>query len=98
MIAQLKSAFSNIDANECFKIVSNEKFEIYDCKEDDEDCSTGRCYIRVDGDFKVINPSKKNIGFLAIDKCIFFDDDKIKKCDCIVMDNDTLCFIRDKRL
>jgi len=96
MIDQLKSVFSKIDANECFEIVTDKEFEIYDCKEDDEDCSTGRCYIRVDGDFKVINPNLKDIGFLAVDKCIFFDADKIKKCDCIVMDNDTLCFIEIK--
>ena len=96
MIKKLKDAFSQIKKNSCFEILKDEEFEIYDCPEADDSCTKGRCYIRINGQFKVINTNEKEINFLAVDKCIFFDDDKFKKCDCIVFDDAVFCFIEIK--
>ena len=91
MINKLEEAFPKIEENSCLKILLNEKFEIYDCQE------KKRCYIcEIDGHFQVLNSNKKEIGFLAIDKCLFFDDDEFKKCDCIIFDEGTICFIEIK--
>jgi hypothetical protein len=96
MINELKKAFPQIDSNTCLEIVTEKEFEVYDCPEEDKSCTKGRCYIRIGGQFKVFNRKEKGIGFLAVDKCIFFDDDKFKKCDCIVFDEKTFCFIEIK--
>ena len=96
MINELKKAFPQIDSNTCLEIVIKKEFEIYDCPEEDKSCTKGRCYIRIDGQFKVCNSQEKEIGFLAVDKCIFFDDDKFQKCDCIIFDEKTFCFIEIK--
>lgn len=90
MIEDLKEAFQQIEQNNCLEFL-NKSFEIYDCEEEK------RCYIcKQDGHFQVLNRDSKNIGFIAIDKCLFFDDDEFKKCDCIVFDEDTICFIEIK--
>ena len=91
MIDALKKAFPQIEKNSCLKTQLDKKFDIYDCEEEK------RCYIcEKDGHFQVINNNGKEIGFLAVDKCLFFDDDELKKCDCIVFDGDTICFIEIK--
>ena len=90
MVNALKEAFPQIDENNCLELL-NKDFEVYDCEEDK------RCYLcEEDGDFKVLNPSQKEIGFIAVDKCLFFDSDDFKKCDCIVFDEDTICFVEIK--
>ena len=96
MIKKLKDAFSQIERNFCLEILKDKEFKIYDCPELDDSCTKGRCYIRTNGQFKVINSNEKEINFLAVDKCIFFDDDEFKKCDCIVFDNKFFCFIEIK--
>lgn len=45
---------------------------------------------------KVINLDSKEVFFLAIDHCIFFDFNE-KKCDCAVFDNKVFCFIEIKK-
>ncbi|MEA1917779.1 MAG: hypothetical protein U9N42_09705 [Campylobacterota bacterium] len=96
MIDELKEVFVNIKKNNCFKIITEEHFEIYDCKTEDASFTIGRCYIKESGDFQVLNPNKQEISFLAVDKCIFFDEDDTKRCDAIVYNNDTICFIEIK--
>jgi len=87
----LQTTFPQIDDNNCLDIVTKKEFEIYDCEEEK------RCYIATEyGQFKVINSLEKEISFLAIDKCLFFDNDKFKKCDCLLFDKDTICFIEIK--
>ena len=87
----LKAIYPQIEANNCLDTVTQKEFDIYDCEEEK------RCYIATDyGQFKVINSLEKEISFLAIDKCLFFDNDKFKKCDCLVFDKDTICFIEIK--
>lgn len=88
---RLKAIFPQIEANGCIETILEKEFEIYDCEEEK------RCYIATEyGQFRVINSVEKEITFLAIDKCLFFDSDRFKKCDCAVFDNDTLCFIEIK--
>ena len=87
----LQTTFPQIDDNNCLDIVTKKEFEIYDCEEEK------RCYIATEyGQFKVINILEKEISFLAIDKCLFFDNDKFKKCDCLIFDKETICFIEIK--
>jgi len=91
MIDALKETFLQIEQNRCLETLLDEKFEIYDCEEEK------RCYIcETDGHFQVLNPNKKEVSFLAVDKCLFFDDDTFQKCDCIVFDSETICFIEIK--
>lgn len=96
MIAELKEAFPIIEENSCFEIITKKNFEIYDCKAEDTSCTTGRCYIKESGDFLVLNPNEQEISFLAVDKCIFLDDDATQRCDAIIYNNDTICFIEIK--
>ena len=93
---KLKDIFPKIKENGCLKILNDKEFEIYDCTKDDKDCEFGKCYIKKNGNFKVINNFEKKVGFLAIDKCIFFDDDKFKKCDCLIFDDKIISFIEIK--
>ncbi len=96
LINNLQDKFPKIELNNCLEIIRDREFEIYDCDENDERCTTGRSYIREVGQFKVINNFEKGIGFLAVDKCLFFDKDGFKKCDCIIFDDDIICFVEIK--
>jgi len=88
---RLKEIYPQIVSKNCLETITSEVFEIYDCEEEK------RCYIATDyGQFKVLNSSKREITFLAVDKCLFDDSDEFKKCDCIVFDNDTFCFVEIK--
>ena len=90
MIDALKEVFPQIQKNSCLELLNN-SFEVYDCEDEK------RCYIcEQDGHFKILNPSKQEIGFLAVDKCLFSDNDKFKKCDCIIFNEETICFIEIK--
>lgn len=91
MIDVLKEAFPQIQKNGCLETLLQEQLEIYDCEKEK------RCYIcEKDGHFQVLNLKRKEVGFVAVDKCLFFDDDEFKKCDCIVFDSETICFIEIK--
>ena len=87
----LKTIYPQIDDNNCLDTLTKKEFEIYDCEDEK------RCYIATEyGQFKVINSLEKEISFLAIDKCLFFDNDKFKKCDCLLFDKENICFIEIK--
>jgi hypothetical protein len=89
----IEKAYPQVIQNSCLEMLTDSEFSIYDSE-------MGRCFIQKEEDeivhFTVKNPKQKEIGFLAIDKCIFMDNDKIKRCDCAVFDNKTLCFIEIK--
>ena len=89
----IEKSYPQITQNSCLEILTDLEFSIYDSE-------MGRCFIQKEEDsvihFTVKNPNQKEIGFLAIDKCIFMDNDKIKRCDCAVFDNKTFCFIEIK--
>lgn len=93
MKQSIEKAFPQIIQNTCLEILTDLKFTIYDSE-------SGRCFIQKENEgiihFSVKNPNQKEIGFLAIDKCIFMDNDGIKRCDCAVFDNKTFCFIEIK--
>jgi len=83
----------------CLETISDRDFYIYDSDEEQ------RCFIDKEGNhstgaqlFKVINHNNQNIRFLAIDKCLFFDSDKFKRCDCLIYDEKYLCFIELKKV
>jgi len=90
MIDNLKEIFPHLEEKECLKFIEKEAFEIFDHKE------KKRCYIiEENGEFKVVNLEKKEIGFLAIDECIFDSSDG-SRADCMVFDDAILCFIELK--
>ncbi len=90
MIDNLKNTFSSLKEKECIEIVTEEVFEILDHEEDK------RCYIiESNGQFRVINSNQKEIGFLAIDSCLFNSSDG-SRADCIIFDNEFFCFIELK--
>jgi hypothetical protein len=89
----IEKVFPQINQNACLEILNDTEFSIYDSE-------SGRCFIQKNEEglihFTVKNPNKKDIGFLAIDKCIFMDNDDIERCDCAVFDKKTFCFIEIK--
>lgn len=90
MINSLKKVFPHLEEKECLQIIEKEAFEIFDHKEEK------KCYIvEENGQFKVINSQKKDIGFLAIDECLFDSSDG-SRADCIVFDDEVVCFIELK--
>ena len=89
---KLEEAFPQVLTNHCLETNLSEEFWIYDCDEEN------RCYITSeDNQFQVKNNTENHISFLAIDKCIFFDDDAFEKCDCAVFNEKTFCFIEIKK-
>lgn len=90
MINSLKKVFSHIEEKECLQIIDEEAFEIFDHEE------AKRCYIlKENGQFKVLNTSEKEIGFIAVDECLFKSSDD-SRADCIVFDAEIICFIELK--
>lgn len=90
MLNSLKEMFPHLEEKECLKFIEKEAFEICDHKE------KKKCYIiKENGQFKVINSQKKEVGFLAIDECIF-DSSNGSRADCMIFDDEVLCFIELK--
>ena len=90
MIGRLKEVFPHIDKKGCLKVVNNKFFEIID-----NEVGKPSYIIEKNGQFKVINKEQKKIGFLAVDECLFASSDG-SRSDCIVFDDDVLCFIELK--
>ncbi|MFK7905189.1 MAG: hypothetical protein AB8B69_08695, partial [Chitinophagales bacterium] len=95
LIEQIKKAFVKCVESNCLEIIDKERIEIFD------DEIEKRCFIRQDESqpvhFTILNPSQKEIAFLAIDKCLFSDDDRWAKCDFVVFDDQTFCFVEVKQ-
>lgn len=95
MLDVLTEAFSQIQTNDCLQTLTDSEFCIYDTDQK-------RCEIQTDPDglkhFTVQNPTNRAIHFLAIDKCVFFDNDEIQRCDCAIFDSETFCFIEIKEV
>jgi hypothetical protein len=90
MINSIKKFFPHIEEKECLQIITKEAFEIFDHVEDK------KCYIiEENGQFKVSNAQKKEIGFLAIDECLF-NSSNGTRADCLIFDNEVVCFIELK--
>jgi hypothetical protein len=96
---KLRAIFAQIEENHCLQTISDTEFDIYDSGEEQ------RCFILSDESissstqlFKVINPNNQNIRFLAVDKCLFFDGDKFKRCDALLYNEEYLCFLELKKV
>ncbi len=90
MINSLKEVFPYLDEKECLQIIKKEAFEIFDHEEEK------KCYIlEENGQFKVINSKRKEIGFIAVDECLFDSSDG-SRSDCIIFDDEVFCFIELK--
>lgn len=92
MIDRLKDFFPHIEEKKCLESTILETFEIYDHPLDQ------RCYIDglFDKEFEVINKNGDKIFFVAMDACLFSSTDG-SRCDCIVFNKDTICFIELKK-
>lgn len=74
----------------CTQNISETHFFIQD------DIENKPAYIKEkQGQFEVINDTKKNIQFLQIDDCIYTSKDT-SRCDCAVYDDKVFCFIELK--
>ena len=90
MLNSLKEKFSHLEEKECLEFLNEEYFEIID---DDED---KKAYIiKENGQFKVLNRARKEIGFIAIDECLFDSSDG-SRADCAVFDEKVVAFIELK--
>ncbi len=91
---QIANAFPDKVQNQCLEVQTSQEFHIYDSDE-------GKSKICENDEpihFSVINPNRKSIYFLAVDKCLISDADGIKRCDCAVFDDSTFCFVEIKTL
>lgn len=92
MIKKISAIYSNCAINNCHQISSDEEIKIV---ETHSSC----CVINNasnDENFLVKNPNKKALNYLAIDKCLFDDTAKHKRCDCAVFDESTFSLVEIK--
>ncbi len=90
MINSLNEVFPHLEEKGCLQVITKEAFEIFDHEEDK------KCYIiEENGQFKVLNSNQKEIGFLAVDECLF-DSSDASRADCVVFDNEVICFVELK--
>ncbi len=94
MVQQIPLHFENCTPNNCLSTVNYITFKVFDRV---DNC----CYICIENEpnslcyFTVNNPTRKNINFLAIDKCTLTGD-RDKKCDCAIFDSNSFYFIEMK--
>lgn len=94
MRESIERAFSRTLENSCLEIISSQQFEIIDkevsrCIWQDGHSESGHLWVN--------NMSLKDIHFLAIDKCLFFDkDNDPSRCDCALFDENRICFVEIK--
>lgn len=96
MIPVVEGCYGKPLNTRCYQTITDATFEIYDCP------TTSRCLISSTKPshlltFSVTNPSLKPINFYAIDRCLVPAHGD-ERCDCMISDNSTLCFIEIKEL
>lgn len=69
-------------------------FQVFDSEIEPKRCHIKR-YEEQPAHFKVLNANRKEVHFLAIDKCILYDDAK-EHCDFAVFDDATFSFVEIK--
>jgi len=75
---------------ECSEVTSLSNFFIKDGEEKEP------AYIVLEnGEFNIINSNTKELTFIATDSCVYTSDDETR-CDCVVHDDKTFCFIELK--
>jgi hypothetical protein len=90
---KISSQFPTCSSNNCIEVHATEQIYVLDLVSDK--CKVASISEISISHFCVLNPSKKDIYFLAIDKCIFTDSSH-KKCDFAIFDNTLFCFIEIK--
>jgi hypothetical protein len=93
VLDQIKQTFPKTISGKCLQTLDAVEFSIYDSYEK-------RCEIQFSPEdikhFTIENPTKREIHFLAVDKCLFSDSDSVMRCDCAVFDTKTFCFVEIK--
>lgn len=93
MIDVIKATYPQTDTNGCLQTLTDKLFFVFDTEQK-------RCIVHADTSskkhFTVENPTGRNIHFLAIDKCLFSDEVRLKRCDFAVFDGKTFCFVEVK--
>ena len=88
----IEKAFPQTVQNTCLQTSTELEFCVFDTE-------AKKCAIQTDPaglkHFTVENPTGRTIHFLAIDHCLFSDQDETR-CDCAVFDEKTFCFIEIK--
>jgi len=75
---------------ECSEIITSSNFFIKDGKEKEP-----AFIVDKDGEFEIINTNEKEILFIVTDNCMYDSEDETR-CDCIISDDKTFCFIELK--
>lgn len=93
MLTKINECITNTTSDTCCDII-NTDFEVYDCPD------TGRCFavencIYDEQIFSVTNSTNKSIYFFAIDRCLIPANGP-ERCDCLVTDKKTFCFVEIK--
>lgn len=91
MLNQIKANFTKCVANMCDEISNSAIIKIVETH--DAKCIIDNASTKEN--FLVINDNRKDINFVAIDKCVF-DDNAHKKCDFVLFDNAEFSFIEIK--
>ncbi len=94
MQESINKAFPLISQNACLEVTQLATFEIIDKQ-------SSRCILQEghseSGHLWVNNLLKKQLYFLAIDKCLFFDKSgEPSRCDCALFDENRICFVEIK--
>lgn len=91
----ITNTFPEVSVNGCFEIVSDSQFYVYDCPQTKQ----SRITLKKPNEqhFKALNINSKHIRFLSVDNCMFFGGDG-KRCDFILYDEMTFCFIELKEV
>ena len=76
---------------QCTKIINDKNFFIVDDKDKEPPY-----IVNENGEFEIVNNTKKELFFIAIDSCVYDSKDDTR-CDCAIYDEDTFCFIELKR-
>ena len=74
----------------CLETLSQKQFFIKD-----DDNQKPSYIVETNGEFKVLNNTNDTIHFLKTDSCVYSSKPP-KRCDCILYNNNTVCFIELK--
>lgn len=80
---------------ECLEVKTDPQLQIRDHDEDNKPCVFEAKVTEDENVFSIDNPTTKELCFIAVDQCLLFNDSP-KRCDCILFDDQTFCFIELK--
>ena len=91
MINKIKNSFILCSVNSCHSLLKA-SFYVYDCNVSNRSVVQNTPF-----HFEVLNPSNKDIHFVAIDNCTI-PSNYFRKCDFAVFDDNTFCFVEIKNV